>query len=134
MHRLERCLRAGKVALEDVHAFSAWARGRRAGAASRFHVGKHVGEAALDRLELGEARSRSVELLHQDGDAIFKMTEGLAVAARQLQPLDFLAQAFDQGIELRRHGAAVLAANFERLGDMGDPLLQDRQRAPAGGA
>ena len=125
VHGFERGLRAHEIALQPVH--------RRCGAcrpcaALVFHSRQELGETALDSLKLAEARTGSVELLHQPGDAALEIADGRVVAARILQAFDLVGQALDDRFELRRHAAAVLHARLQRLGDMRDTLIEDFQR------
>jgi hypothetical protein len=82
---------------------------------------QQVGEAALDRIELGKPRVGRLELFRQLGDAILERAERELIALAQLRAVEPLAQFPDRAFELRRHGAA--AFHHRR-----DALLQPGQR------
>ena len=133
LHRFERILGAGDVVLERVDA------GRTFRAQSRrFLVRAHVldmhqqiGQAALDRFQVAEARVGGVQPLHQLDDAILEMADRDIVAARLLDLLDLVGQRLHQRFQPRRHVVAALRALGQRVGERGNAMLEIVERIAA---
>ena len=92
MHGFERILGALDVALERV-GFGALDAGARRRHALAFHLDQQVGEPALDRAEMVEARVGGVELLDQPHDPVFEMVDRGLVGAAGVQLIDLVGEA-----------------------------------------
>ena len=127
VHGLERIPRALDVALERVgfgvfHA-AAWRRH-----ALTFHLDQEIGQSALDRAEMVEARVGGVELLGQPHDAVFEIVDRALVGTAGMQLIDLVGEAAHHRLEAGGVAGRRAARLLQRVGDCGDPLLHQRER------